>query len=136
MAGVISARGAARALLLMAESGHIRLTISKQVIVETERALARKAPQGLPYYRDALRYTRPRIVRDPDTEMIATHMDLCTHAVDVPIIVAAMIAGVDFLVSLNRRHFLDDPTVAEKSGLRIGSPGDALTWVRKVLSGE
>ena len=34
------------------------------------------------------------------------------------------------LVTLNRRHFIDDPEVARHSDLRIGTPGDALAWVR------
>ena len=33
-------------------------------------------------------------------------------------------------LSSNRKHFLDDPQVAASSGLRIGTPGDALAWVR------
>ena len=53
---------------------------------------------------------------------------------DVPILLAVMHARVDFLVTLNRRHFLDDPQVARRSGLRIGTPGDALAWVRGQLS--
>ena len=40
----------------------------------------------------------------------------------------------DYLVTLNRRHYVDDPNVAARSGLRIGTPGDALVWVRGVLS--
>jgi len=43
---------------------------------------------------------------------------------------------VDFLATHNRKHFLDDPKVAELSGLRIGTPGDALAWVRENLAGE
>jgi predicted nucleic acid-binding protein len=134
VAGVISSRGAARALLLLAEAGRIALTVSEQVVVETERALARKAPQGLPTYREALRSSGLRIVRDPRAEAVAAHLELCPHAADVPIIVAAMGAGVDVLVTLNRRHFIDDPTVAVRAGLRIGTPGDALLWVREVLA--
>ncbi|WP_423226639.1 hypothetical protein [Candidatus Amarolinea aalborgensis] len=34
------------------------------------------------------------------------------------------------LVTLNRRHFIEDPEVARRSGLRIETPGDALAWVR------
>ena len=56
------------------------------------------------------------------------------HLADVPVLVAAMNARTDYLVTLNRRHFVDDPNVAARSGLRIGTPGDALVWVRGVLS--
>ncbi len=52
---------------------------------------------------------------------------------DVPILLAAMKAKVDFLVTHNRKHFLDDPKVAENSGLRIGTPGEALAWLRENL---
>jgi len=44
-----------------------------------------------------------------------------------------MKARADYLVTLNRRHFIDDPNVATLSGLRIGAPGDALAWVRAQL---
>jgi hypothetical protein len=37
---------------------------------------------------------------------------------------------VDFFVTLNRRHFNDDPQVAIRAGLRIGTPGDAVQWFR------
>ena len=42
IAGIVSVKGAPRVLLLLAESGHIAVTISEQVLTETERAIARK----------------------------------------------------------------------------------------------
>jgi hypothetical protein len=44
-----------------------------------------------------------------------------------------MKAKVDYLVTLNRRYFLEDANLAQKSGLYIGTPGDALVWVRGQL---
>lgn len=38
-AGIVSASGAARVLPLLAETKHIQMTISEQVVAETERAL-------------------------------------------------------------------------------------------------
>jgi len=133
-AGVVSASGAGRALLLLAEAKLVTITISEQVLAETERALSRKAPRALPNYREALRSTGLRIVRAPTPEQIETHRDIIAHDADVPIVVAAMQAKTDYLVTLNRRHFIDDPGVAARSGLRIGTPGDALAWVRESLS--
>jgi predicted nucleic acid-binding protein len=127
---IISAQGAARALLLLAEVGEIAIVVSEQVIAETERAVARKAPQALPDLRQTLRQTGLRIVRDPSPEQVAAGQHYIAHPPDVPILLAAMDAGVDYLVTLNRKHFLDDPQVAARSGLRIGTPGDALAWVR------
>jgi len=129
-AGIASSGGAARVLLLMAEAGSITITVSEQVVAETERAIAGKAPEALAYYREALRNTRLRIVRDPSPEEVDDYREIIAHQADVPIVVAAMQAEVDYLITFNRRHFVDDPGVAVRSGLRIGTPGDALAWLR------
>jgi len=133
-AGIVSQKGAARALLLLAEAGQVSIVVSEQVLAETERALARKLPQGLAYFREAIRSAGVRIVRDPSPEEIKSHLDITTHRSDVPIIVAAMKASVDYLVTLNRRHFIDDPKVADRARVAIGTPGDALAWVRERLA--
>jgi hypothetical protein len=135
-AGVVSSGGAARALLLLGEMGLITITISEQVVAETEWTVARKVPQALAYYREALRSIGLRIVRDPSPEAVEAHRDIISHQADVPIVVAAMRTSVDYLVIFNRRHFVDDPGVAARSGLRIGTPADALAWVREQLGQE
>jgi hypothetical protein len=132
-AGVVSAEGASRALLLLGERGLIVVTVSEQVVAETERALAQKVPRALLDYREALRSTGLRIVRDPSPEDVGAHQSIISHPPDVPIVLAAMRAGADYLATLNRRHFIDDPTVAARSGLRIGTPGHVLAWVRRRL---
>jgi predicted nucleic acid-binding protein len=133
-AGIVSSEEAARALLLLGEAGSITLTVSEQVVAETERAVARKVPHALAHYREALRSTGLRIVHDPSMEEVEAHQDIISHQADVPIVVAAMKAEVSYLVTFNRRHFIDDPGIATKSGLQIGTPGDALAWLREQLA--
>jgi len=133
-AGVVSAEGASRALLLLAEGGLIVVTVSEQVVAEAERAVARKVPQALLTFREALRGAGLRIVRDPLPQDVEAYQDIIAHPADVPIVVAAMQARVDYLVTLNRKHFIDDRRVAARCGLRVGVPGDALAWVRKRLA--
>ena len=133
-AGIVSASGASRALLLLAEAGQVAVTVSEQVLTETERAVARKIPRALPDFREAIRATDLRIIRDPSPDEIEAHADIIAHQADVPIVVAAMQRRTDYLVTLNRRHFIDDPDVADRSKLRIGTPGDALAWVRQYLA--
>ena len=55
------------------------------------------------------------------------------HPKDAPILRAAMDAQVDYLVTLNRKHFLGNPEVTRRSGLRIGAPEDFLAWFRQQL---
>lgn len=132
-AGIVSAIGASRALLLLAEAGQVAITVSEQVVAETERAVARKIPRALPEFREAIRATGLRIVRDPSPDEIEAYADIIAHHADVPIVVAAMQIKTDYLVTLNHRHFIDDPAMAGRSKLRIGTPGDALAWVRQHL---
>jgi len=134
MAGIISDQGAARALLLLGEDEKIILTVSEQVIAEVERNIARKLPRLLPVTRKMILQTNVRILNDPSPEEVHEHLDWISHAADVPILVAAARAKVDFLVTLNTRHFIEDMGVSRRSGLRIGTPGDALAWVREQLS--
>jgi hypothetical protein len=103
-------------------------------VAETERAVARKIPRALPEFRAAIRATGLRIVRDPSPDEIEGYVDIIAHQADVPIVVAAMQSKTDYLVTLNRRHFIDDPAVADRSELRIGTPGDALAWARRTLA--
>jgi len=132
--GVASSTGAARALLLLAEADQITITVSEQVVTETERALARKLPQALPYYRQALRSTGLRIVHHPSLEENRALQDIISHPPDVSIVVAAMKANTGFLATFNRRHVMDDPEVTVRAGMPIGTPGDALAWVRQQLT--
>jgi predicted nucleic acid-binding protein len=131
IAGVLSRMGAACVLMLFSEQGKLDLFISEHVIEECERSLARKAPAALPAFRSALKDIQPKIVTAPTRDEIQPCLYMISDPTDAPILAAAIKASVDFLVTHNRRHFLDDPTVSEKSGLRIGVPGDALAWIRE-----
>jgi predicted nucleic acid-binding protein len=79
MAGILSADGAARVLLLLAENGQIGVTISEQVLTETERSIARKVPKALNDLRQAILASQVRVVRDPSPEDISGHPNLASH---------------------------------------------------------
>lgn len=134
IAGIVSEQGAARALLLLAEDEKILISVSEQVIAEVERNIARKAPKAVPFAREIILRANIRILRDPQITEILEHQDWISHTADVPILVVAARARVDFLATLNTKHFIDDPEVSRRSGLRIGTPGDALDWVREQLA--
>lgn len=133
IAGIISYTGAARVLLVMSETGQIEIFISEHVIVESERSLARKVPHALPDFRQALKDAQPKIIKNPTAKQVEDNLYLIADPNDVPILLAAMQANVDYLATHNRKHFLDDPKVAERSGIKIGTPGDVLTWIRENL---
>ncbi len=134
IAGIISDKGAARALLYLAEDQRIIISVSEQVIVEVERNIAKKIPKILQLAREMIRASNVIIYKDPSKEEVINYSNWINHQADVPILVSASKAKVDFLVTLNSKHFLDDPQVTSRSGLRIGTPGDALSFVRNQMS--
>jgi hypothetical protein len=40
------------------------------------------------------------------------------------------------MATFNQRHSIDDPEVASKAGIPVGTSGDALGWVRQKLTQE
>jgi predicted nucleic acid-binding protein len=134
IAGIISSAGAARVLLVMSENGQIETFISEQVIAESERSIARKVPHALPEFRQTLKDANLKIVHNPTREEIEENLYLIADPDDVPILLAAIKAHVDYLATHNRKHFLDDPRVSERAGIKIGTPGDILAWIRENLN--
>jgi predicted nucleic acid-binding protein len=133
IAGAISASGAAHTLLNLGEGRDIVLIVSELVIVESERSIAKKSPNNLDDLRSLIRLSNLRIVENPSPKEVEANLYLISDPTDVPILVAAMKAKVDFLATHNRKHFLDDSKVEERSGIRIGTPGDTLAWLRDNL---
>src|ERR1043165_8349595 len=108
IAGAISESGAAHVLLNLGESKDIVLTVSELVILESERSVARKSPRNLNDLRKLIKATNLRIVPNPSKEEVEANLYLINDPNDVPILVAAMKAKVDYLATHNRKHFLDD----------------------------
>lgn len=133
IACVLSESGAAHALLLLGESEEILLTVSEMVIIESERSIAIKSPRNIPIFRNSIVTSNLEIMRDPPAKEVKANLYLISDPNDVPILLAAIKAKVDYLAAHNRKHFLDDPKVAEMSGLRIGTPDDVLAWLRENL---
>lgn len=134
IAGAISETGAAHVLLQLGESEDILLTISEMVLIESERSIAKKSPRNLNDLRSLIKTAKLSIVNDPSKKEVEANLYLIEDPNDVPILLAAMRAKVDYLATHNRKHFLDDPKVSERAGIKIGTPGDVLVWIRENLN--
>ena len=132
LAGLASPRGASNAILALAEAGLLTLVVSEQVLVEAERNLQEKLRKAIPEYRRFLAACSVTTIPDPSAADVA-NAEAIIHTKDAPILRAAMDAQVDYLVTLNRKHFLGNPEVTRRSGLRIGAPEDFLAWFRQQL---
>ncbi|MBI5199789.1 MAG: PIN domain-containing protein, partial [Nitrospirae bacterium] len=74
IAGIASSRGAARAVLQLAEIGLIEVFVSRQVIVEADRNIEEKLPEMLDEYREFIKLLAPVLVDDPHQKDIAKYL--------------------------------------------------------------
>lgn len=133
-AGIWSAEGGARMILKLGEAEAIRLLVSSQVLNEIEGVLRRKAPASLGLLAVLLDRSGVEIAPSPTPESVQQSEAITGHAGDAYVLAAAWLAKADYLVTLDRQHFLDNPAVRRATPFPIGTPGDFLAWYRNRLS--
>jgi len=128
-AAAYSETGASREILRQAIRGAVGLVISQLVLEEARRNLQAKAPEVLTDLDRLCEAVDFEIVRPTVRDIKAAAQYIVPK--DAPIVAAAKRAQVDFLVSLDRRHLVGQPDIAQHSGLRIVLPDELLEEIRK-----
>jgi predicted nucleic acid-binding protein len=128
IAACYSSTGASREIIRQAIRGTLQVVSSKLVVEETERNLTSKAPVALPAFQQFLDVVPFEFVRPTKRQVLQAAR--YTTLKDAPIVAAAKRAGVDYLVSLDRRHLVGVPEVAQRSGLKIVLPEELLEELR------
>ncbi|MDX1417913.1 MAG: PIN domain-containing protein [Candidatus Promineifilaceae bacterium] len=129
-AGIWSPSGGARKLLKLGEVHALNLWVSSQVLVEIENVLRRKAPQALGTLALLLDRSRASVLAEVSVKMIAECQSLIGYRPDAVIVAAAWEARVDYFVTLDRKHFLDNQRLHQAAPFAIGTPGSCLKWYR------
>lgn len=124
-----SSSGASRELIRLAFRGQVQLVLSEDVVQEAERNLTVKQPDALGVFHQILDVVPFQMVT-PTAEEVQQAASYTAYK-DAPIVAAARRAEVERLVSLDRRHLVDVPEVAERSGLNIVLPGEILREMRE-----
>jgi predicted nucleic acid-binding protein len=132
-AAVYSRTGGERMLLRLAEGAAIEVFVSSQVLSETEGALRRKAPDILGHFALLLDRAHCQVVPDPDWEQVSVWRTAIGYLPDAAILAAAIAVEADYLVTLDRKHLIDNPSLRAAPPLPIGTPGDCLEWLRGSL---
>ncbi|MBI2265446.1 MAG: PIN domain-containing protein [Armatimonadetes bacterium] len=125
IAGLCSPLGASNVILSLCSIGFLELLTAKQVLIETERNLRKKFPQILKRYHLFLEKANPMVLPDPSQEDIALAAQII-HKKDAPILAVALKADIDFLISLDARHFAK-MTACAATSFDIINPEEFLT---------
>jgi predicted nucleic acid-binding protein len=130
-AGLYSNTGGAHALLQLGEKGDLQLVISSDVVRELDVVMRRKLPEKLNFLLVALDTTIAHIEPTPASSWIESLLPLVNYQNDAIVLAAALAAQVDFFVTLDRQHFLDNEPLRAALPFPIGTPGDCLAWHRR-----
>lgn len=111
--------------------GEVGIVLSPLVIGSAAHHVESKYPDQLELLRRVLHRLQHELVADPGPERVAAERDLCRDESDVPVALAAIDAGVDYLVTTDRDlTVLDQTTARLRERVQVITP---LALVRYVL---
>ena len=131
-AAVLSATGGARQLFKLGEAGVITLWVGPTVLAEMDAVLTRKSPGSKGALALLLDRAKVQIGPAPAPAMQAQAQAVVTYPPDAGVVAEALTAQVDYLVSLDRQHLVDNPRNTALP-FPVGTPGDCLAWLRARL---
>ncbi len=134
--GIWSATGGARMLLKLGEAHAVKLSVSSHVLAEIEGVLRRKSPQSMGILALLLDRSRIGVVSFASENHIVNCQSIVKYTPDAVVLAAAWTAGVDYFVTLDRKHFSNNQQLRDAAPFAVGTPGSCLAWYRKKLSSK
>jgi len=128
MGGFVARWGLDKAVLSLCSARICKLVLAEAVRVEVERNLALHAQrlalddkdQPIEAYHRFIRLSDPELVPFPSLEAVRANRHLIRHEPDIPVLLSAMAARPDWVLTNNTEHFTQ--SVALRAGLRIATP--------------
>jgi len=130
IAGLASSVGASGAVLDLCEAEVIQMVLSRQVIVEADRNFNTKLPRLAGRFRQFMRSLGPILVDDPGKSSVRRAARIVGRK-DASILAAARESGVDFLITLDKKHFLS-PRARKGAGVQVVSPAEFIHIFQKL----
>jgi len=100
----------------------VRDEVEENLLLQAARLPSLDADQLIEDYRRLIKLTNPEIIPYPPKELVRSSRHLIRHAADVPVLLSAIAAKPDWLLTHNTRHFTK--AVAQRTSLRVGTPGE------------
>ncbi len=128
LGGIVAQWGLDKAVLSLCAAKIARLVLAEAVRDEVEENLhlhagllsSFQAGRLIGDYRRLIDLTDSELIPYPEADVILANRSLIQHEADVPVLVSAIAAQPDWLLSHNTKHFTE--AVARRTGLRIATP--------------
>jgi len=116
-------------VLELARRKKMQVVATKLVLREADRNLRNKTtPKVLKKFRRFLKQTKITVLPAP-TDAILRKYEPFIHPKDVPVLAAAIESKVDYLITLDRRHFFDEKVKKCAGKTKVLTPGDFIRIV-------
>ncbi len=102
--------------------GEVAVVLSPLVVDAARSHVSQDYPAQLPLFEIVLQNIHAEMVPDPSVERVAENRDLCRDESDVPVALAAIDAGVDYLVTTDK-----DLTVEDETTVRLRQQVNVIT---------
>lgn len=109
----------------------VREEVEENLLLHAVRLPSVQADRLIENYRRLIRLAKPEFIPYPDLDSVQANRHLIRHAADVPVVLSAMAAKPDWLLSNNIKHFTQ--TVAQRTGLRIATPVEFFKTLSSLL---
>jgi predicted nucleic acid-binding protein len=120
-AAAFSPTGPARRLILKGFAGRITLSISNLVIAETQRNLAKNAPEALPYFLNIADLLSPVSTNPTKADILRAAQ--IVHLKDAPIVAGAAKAKAEYLATHDVKHLVAEAQAIERAyGIAVLTP--------------
>ena len=129
IAGLASKTGASAAILDLGEAEEICIVISQHVLVEADRVFLAKFPQLIDQFRKFIKNLAPLLMDDPNPQAVHEASE-AIEINDAPILAAVKSERVDYLVTLDIKHF-KTPKATKYVTTPIVTPAEFLEVFRK-----
>lgn len=125
VAATLSPTGGSFRLCRESHHGRLLLITNHYARDETQRVLHEKYPAFLKPMQKLLRWAKMHVQGDPSTRLVAKYLPLI-HPEDAPILAGAVAAKANFLITLDRKHFLTERLRHAPRPFTITTPAEFL----------
>jgi len=129
IAGLASRTGASAAILTLGEAGEIMLVMSQHILIEADRVFSLKFPHLTDQFRVFIKNLTPLLLDDPKPKDVRKASQIIEPG-DAPIIAAVKCEQVDYLVTLDTKHF-NTAAVKDYLATPVVTPAEFLNEFRK-----
>lgn len=129
IAGLASRTGASAAILDLGEAEEILVVMSRHVLLEAHRVFEAKFPHLTGQFRLFIKNLAPLLIDDPKPQALSEAGRVIEPG-DAPILAAVKGHPVDYLVTLDKKHFIT-PKVRDYVTTPIVTPAEFLMAFRR-----